>query len=66
MPRYYIYKFYKVGNIGEHHIKAIEEQPKEGFEREVQAIVHLKSYVIPDCKRIDKKEKFTILPIWVS
>lgn len=66
MPRYYIHVLYKVGNIGEHHIRAIDEQHEEGFEREVQAIVHLKSNVIPERKKIYGKEKFTILPIWTS
>ena len=66
--RYYIYVYYKVGNIGSRDVKTIDEQPKDGFETEQEAENHL-------IKLIEAKKgyyfdrawyKFTIFKTWNS
>jgi predicted DNA-binding WGR domain protein len=66
--RYYIYVYYKVGNIGGSEVKTIQEQPEDGFETEKEAEEHL-------IKLIQSKKgyyfdrpwyKFTILKTWKS
>lgn len=66
--RYYIYVYYQRGNCGDYNCRTIEEQPKEGFDSEINAEKHL-------IKLIDKKHgyffdrpwyKFTILKTYNS
>ena len=42
VPRYYIYVFNQIGNVGAKQCFAIEDQPKDGFDTKQEAITYLK------------------------
>lgn len=68
MARFYIYVYYQQGNVGSHDIKPITEQPKEGFESELDAEVHLLKLI--DARKgfyFDRAgNKFVILKTFMS
>ncbi len=66
--KYYIYVFYQVGNIGSRDVKAIEEQPKAGFNTEKDAEAHLLDLIEKRKGNYFDRDwyKFTILKTWNS
>lgn len=66
--RYFIYVFYQVGNIGSRDVKAIDEQPKDGFETEREAEQHLEKLILAKKGHFFDRNwyKFTIMKTWNS
>ena len=66
--RYYIYVYYRIGNIGGEHVKTIGEQPKEGFETEPEAVAYLTKLILAKKGYYFNRDwyKFTILKTWNS
>jgi hypothetical protein len=66
--RYFIYVFYRVGNVGSRDVKTINEQPEDGFETELEAEEHLKKLILSKKGHFFHRNwyKFTILKTWNS
>ena len=66
--RYYIYVYYRPGNIGSRDVKVIDEQPIDGFNTELEAEDHLKELILAKTGQYFDRDwyKFTILKTWNS
>lgn len=67
-PVYYIYVYYKVGNIGSDDVKVLSGQPESGFKTEKQAETYLKKLILAKKGYYFDRAwyKFTILKTWNS
>lgn len=67
-PRYYIYVYYRPGNIGSRDVKVIDEQPTDGFDTELEAEYRLKELILAKTGQYFDRDwyKFTILKTWSS
>jgi hypothetical protein len=67
-PRYYIYVYYRPGNIGSRDVKVIDKQPIDGFDTELEAEYRLKELILAKTGQYFERDgyKFTILKTWNS
>jgi hypothetical protein len=65
---YFIYVYYQVGNIGSRDVRAIDEQPKDGFKTEKEAEQHLTNLILEKKGHYFDRSwyMFTILKTWKS
>ena len=68
LPRYYIYIFNQIGNVGARECYAIEYQPKNGFETKEEAVIHLRKLILAKEEPYFTRDwhTFTIMETWRS
>jgi hypothetical protein len=66
-PRYRIFEARQIGNVGAHEIKAIEEQPKEGYDTEKEAELSLRKKIASANEWLfngNYPRTFVVLKVW--